>query len=219
MEPDCNSRELCGGQDWPHTFPSRKTKRDQENAKNIDHPWHVYANPIDPAACPLHALSRHIMIHPTSFAGQCNLFEGKYQYERFNRIFNDVVPEYREDFVALRICPEDFGTHSIRKGAAIFVSTGCTVSPPMASICLRACWTLGGVHKVQYEKAGDQFIGRMVSGLPVLRKQFDFFATPLWLFNMREWGRRRETNAWIKQLDEVKDTTRDKIKWEYLIWF
>ena len=155
-------------------FNFAKTKTDQEGTKNIDHPWHVYANPIDPAVCPLLALSRHIMVHPTILTGQCNLFEGMSQYERFNRIFNDVVIEYREDFVALGICPEDFGTHSIRKGAATFVSTGCTVSPPMASICLRACWTLGGVNDryIKYEKAGDQYVGRVVSGLPVLGKEF-----------------------------------------------
>ena len=38
-----------------------------------------------------------------------------------------------------------FGTHPIRKGADIFVATGCTVSPIMSSIFLHANWTLGGV--------------------------------------------------------------------------
>ena len=50
--------------------------------------------------------------------------------------------------VALGLTSEDFGTHSIRKGEATFVSTGCTVSPPMASICIRANWTLGGKSSI-----------------------------------------------------------------------
>ena len=48
-------------------------------------------------------------------------------------------------FIALGVTSSDFGTHSIQKGAATYVATGCTVSPSMSSICLRTNWTLGGV--------------------------------------------------------------------------
>ena len=53
-------------------------------------------------------------------------------------------------------------------------SSGCTVSPPMTSICLRAGWTKGGVKDkyLHFEKAGDQFVGRCVSGLDVLSAEF-----------------------------------------------
>ena len=90
------------------------------------------------------------MVHPSILTGVSNLFEGMSQYERFNRIFNDVVKENREEIIALGISLEDFGMHSIRKGAATYVATGCTVSPPMASICIRACWTLGGGSKTKF---------------------------------------------------------------------
>ena len=102
--------------------------------------------------------------------GEFNVFEGMSQYERFNRIFNDVVKENREEFIAVGISLEDFGTHSIRKGVATFVATGFTVSPPMASICIRLCWTLGGVKDkyIKYERSGDQVVGRTVCGLPIL---------------------------------------------------
>ena len=41
--------------------------------------------------------------------------------------------------------------------------------PPMVSICLRAMWSIGSVkeHYLQYEKAGDQYLGRVVTGLEV----------------------------------------------------
>ena len=65
-------------------------------------------------------------------------------------------------------------THSCRKGAITVVSTGCTVSPPIASICLRAGWTLGTIKDryIHYNKAGDQFCGRCVTGISSLKKEF-----------------------------------------------
>ena len=71
--------------------------------------------------------------------------EGKSQYEIFNNIVNDVVKIHRNKFIALGISPEGSGMHLIWKCAATFVTTGCTVSPPMESMCLRENWTLGGV--------------------------------------------------------------------------
>ena len=54
------------------------------------------------------------------------------------------------------------------------VSTGCTVSPPMASICLRDAWSMGNVkyRYIHYEKAGDQFTGRCCTGISSLTKEF-----------------------------------------------
>ena len=52
------------------------------------------------------------------------------------------------------------------------MATRCTVSPPMASIFLRENCTLGGVEDIyiKYEGAGNKFVGRAVSGIPVLEK-------------------------------------------------
>ena len=46
----------------------------------------------------------------------------------------------------------------------------------MASICLCANWTLGVVKDIyiKYEKAGDQFVGRSVTGLPILKNGLQF---------------------------------------------
>ena len=110
----------------------------------------------------------HLICDPIILNGQCHLFEGSGQYDRFNRIFLEIVghPKYRQIFIALGIPPEDFGTHSIRKGAVTFVATGCTTCPPIASICLRANWEMPDVmnHYIKYESAGDQFTGKCVSG-------------------------------------------------------
>ena len=144
------------------------TKTDQEGTKNVDHPWHVYSNPECPEICAHLALARLLMYNPTILNGQIALFEGRAQYERFNRIFRDIVshPNHREEFAELGISPEDFGTHSIRKGAATHISTGSTACPPIASICLRANWSMPGVLNkyIKFESASDQFVGKCASG-------------------------------------------------------
>ena len=72
-------------------FDMGKTKTDQEGTKNIDHPWHLYSNPINPEICVHLGITRHLICNPTILNGQCDLFEGSSQYDRFNKIFNDVV--------------------------------------------------------------------------------------------------------------------------------
>ena len=157
-------------------FDIGKTKTDQEGTKNIDHPWHVYANPQNPYICTVLAMARHLMCNPTILNGQCDLFEGSSQYERFNKIFIDIIndDEYREVFTSLGMPPDHFGTHSIRKGAVTHVATGSTSSPPIASICLRANWAMPGVMNryIKFEYAGDQFVGKSVSGRNRMKKDF-----------------------------------------------
>ena len=118
-------------------FDFLKTKIDQERIKNIDHPWQVYTNPLEPVACPLIALAMYIIDHTSILTGQSNVFEGKSQYECFNKIFNEVVLTHQSEFEVLGISVEDFGTHSIKKGAAIFLATGFTLYLPMPYIFLR----------------------------------------------------------------------------------
>ena len=144
------------------------TKTDQEGVKNIDHPWHVYSCPEHPEICAHLAFARLIMAYPDLLNGQTKIFDGVSQYERFNGIFRLTVnkEEYRGEFASLGIAPEDFGTHSIRKGGATHVATGSTACPPIACICLRANWAMPGVlnRYIKYENAGDMFVGKCVSG-------------------------------------------------------
>ena len=66
------------------------------------------------------------------------------------------------------------GSHSIRKGAATYCSSGTTASPASAAVHLRAGWTLGGVQDtyLRYDSAGDMHVGRTVCGLPVNKTNF-----------------------------------------------
>ena len=83
------------------------------------------------------------------------------------KIFHQVILENEEAFRKLGVGVGDLGSHSARKGSCSFASAGSTVSPPMVSICLRALWSMGPVKEryLHYEKAGDQYLGRVVPGL------------------------------------------------------
>ncbi|OQR82152.1 hypothetical protein ACHHYP_16364 [Achlya hypogyna] len=61
------------------------------------------------------------------------------------------------------------GTQSIRKGVVTYACSGSTGGPSVVSVCLRCGWSLGHVMEryFKYEQAGDQFVGRVVSGLPI----------------------------------------------------
>ena len=182
-----------------------KTKCDQEGLKYVDYPLHLYSNPQEPCICPVLALCRLLICHPMILQGQRPLFEGVSQYDRFHSIFKEIVSsdEYRHEFVALGISPEDFGTHSIRKGSATLCATGCIVAPPISSICLRACWALPGVlnRYIKIADAGDQHVGKVVCGRD--RMSVDFTES-LPYFDFSDFvgaeyvARHATVNAWIK---------------------
>ena len=139
-------------------------------------PWHVYSNPENPEICPFLSMACHLICDPTILNGKYHIFEGLGQYERFNRIFLEIVGhlKYRRIFIALGITPEDFVTNSIRKGEVTRIATGCTTCPPISSIFLRANWAMPGVMNcyIKYESAGNQFTGNYVSGRSRMSKEF-----------------------------------------------
>ena len=150
-----------------------KSKKNQTGDAS-DRPWHVYSNPNAPHLCPVLALAKYLLTHPDLLQEGSPLFPGGSQYERFVKIFHKVISKNKEEFEKLGVKPGDLGSHSTRKGSITLVSSGCTVSPPMSSICLRACWSMGNVKDryIHYEKAGDQFCGRSATGISSLRKEF-----------------------------------------------
>ncbi len=103
-----------------------------------------------------------------------HLLPGGDQYGRFMDCLRQVVEKNQDVFFGLGIRPGNLGLHSVRKGACSFAAAGSTVCPPMVSICLQAMWSMGLVkeHYLQFEKAGDQYLGRVISGLDVNNVSF-----------------------------------------------
>jgi len=131
-------------QDDALIFYFGKSKRNQYGL-NAEKPWHVYSYPFVPHLCPILALAKYALSHPDILQDGCPLFPGTSQYERFLKIFYNVIDENEEEFKKLGVKKVDLGAHSPRKGAITLVSSGCIVSPPMPSICIRACWSMGPV--------------------------------------------------------------------------
>ena len=141
------------------------------------------------------ALVGYIISHPSIITGQSNLFEGHSQYERFKKIFNSVVQTHIFEFDCLVISVGYFLTYPIRKGSVTFLAKGFTVSLPMALICLRVNWALGGVKDIyiKYMKSGYQFVGRSVSGLPILKKSSQCPLLTLIFIHVKIITRRKKT--------------------------
>jgi len=140
-----------------------KSKTNQEGNGPKD-PRHIYANPMNPATCWITALGIYLACRPTQPAGP--LFSGAQQKARFGTALRQLVNE--------KTGLNHYGTHSIRKGVATFACSGTTGGPSIASVCLRVGWSLGGVQDryIRYESAGDQYLGRVVAGLPLNSADF-----------------------------------------------
>ena len=194
-----------------------KSKSNQTGECSED-PWHVYSNPLEPHLCPVLALGKYLLTHPDILKGNGLLFPGQHQYNRFLNIFNKVVKENKDDFARLGVREGDLGSHSCRKGAITLVSAGCTVSPPMAAICLRACWSMGPVKDcyIHYEKARDQFVGRSATGVSSLTKQFAL--SPVY-WELSDEGESasvevdRQINENLVSMDEVSGETFDMVRY------
>ena len=83
----------------------------------------------------------------------------------------------RNDFIYFsRACVqmELFGSHSLWKGSSTFAASGSTLTPSMASICNQAGWKMGGTRDkhIKFENAGDQYLGRTLTGLDLLSSEF-----------------------------------------------
>ncbi|KAL7524807.1 hypothetical protein ACHAXR_003117, partial [Thalassiosira sp. AJA248-18] len=156
-------------------FEFAKSKGHQKGEEHVG-PWHVYSNPQMPWLCPILALAMYLLCYPDVLKGDVPLFPGteKSVYNRYADRFNKLVKQMKKPLAKLGFAPGDLATHSARKGVGTMVAAGCTVSPPIVSLCIRAGWTLGGV-KDKYlfrENAGDQYVGRCASCLDQNTKEF-----------------------------------------------
>ena len=64
------------------------------------------------------------------------LFPGEFQYEMFLKIFCKTIHENAEIFNWLEVQVGYIGSYSTHMEKMTLFSSGCTISPPMSSICL-----------------------------------------------------------------------------------
>ena len=150
-----------------------KAKHDQEG-EGAKTPWHIYANPSNPFICPVLALGLYLFTHPDLITNQSFLFSGNHQYRRYTQTLKRAIGLDEDSFHRLGVEVSTFGSHSLRKGSSTFAASGSTMTPSMASICNRAGWKMGGTRDkyIKFENAGDQYLGRILSGLDSLSTGF-----------------------------------------------
>ena len=149
-------------------------KNDQTGERKRD-PRHIYGNPHDPVVCPLVAISTYLSTCNVTGTKDTCIFPGPSQYKRFSKYLAKILMEHeREIENEFGVEIKHLGVHSFRKGAATYVSSGSTCAPPQVATNLRAGWTMGGIQDtyLKYEGAGDQYVGRVVAGLPVCSAKF-----------------------------------------------
>lgn len=144
--------------------------KNDQGGERLREPTYVYANPLRPEICPVLALGLHLALFGSSMDTGL-LFPGDSQAQRFGDNLSAVLrhPDVKGTLEAEGIAASDIGTHSYRKGSITFASSGSPDGPGFSAVCMRARWTLGTTQDkyVRFEKAGDQFVGRTVAGLPL----------------------------------------------------
>lgn len=148
-----------------------RQKNDQGAARM--NPKHCYANPKDPSICLILSMAVYFCVTSVPEAEVDPVLEGSRQQDRFIQGIQSLI-ESNEAVKTLfgehGITADDIAAHSTRKGGRSYVSGGTTHGPSYSSIMIRGGWALEGIDNtyVKWSGAGDQFCGRILSGLSVM---------------------------------------------------
>lgn len=145
-----------------------KSKTDQ-TGETLRDGYHLYANPFMPEICPILALALHLLLFMIDPSGA--IFSGRDQAARFSDSLSRVVSHVDSigELTGYGVLAEEIGAHSYRKGSSTFATSGSLDGPSVVAVSCRAGWSLGSSlnRYLQKEAAGDQYVGRVVSGLPI----------------------------------------------------
>ena len=112
------------------------------------------------------------VFYPDVLNSDVPLFEGKPQYTRYDMQLTKLVKQLDMQLKILGSEAGYIGSHSCCKGVATMLAAGCTVSPPIVTLCIWEWQVLGGV-KYKYifiKKADDKYIRSCASFLDQLKK-------------------------------------------------
>ena len=145
-----------------------KSKTDQ-TGETLRDGYHLYANPFMPEICPILALALHLLLFMIDASGA--IFSGRDQAARFSDALGRVVSHVDAigELTGYGVLAEEIGAHSYRKGSSTFATSGSLDGPSVVAVSCRAGWSLGSSlnRYLQKEAAGDQYVGRVVAGLPI----------------------------------------------------
>lgn len=148
------------------------TKSDQA-AKKANQK-HVYANPLNPIICPILALAMYLLDRPDAGTNNNCIYPGtenkgnKSESSKFLKGLGSLLT-LAGTILMIPVAIARYGAHSLRKGGVSFAAGGSTMAPSVISIILRAGWSIKGVESryFRFQNAMDQFLGRVMAGLPL----------------------------------------------------
>jgi hypothetical protein len=180
----CRSQNTCnirlGDICWNTSFDSFTIKfahsKTDQTGEESKYARHMFANPYDPSVCPVLAIAQHLScnFNKVHLGSSTSLFPGNYQSDRFSKMLERCLESNKLKLkLEFGFDPSDIGSHSIRKGAATFL-TSLPGGPSAAASCIRGGWTMGNVKDryFRYSEAGDQFVGRCLALLNLLTIEF-----------------------------------------------
>ena len=158
-------------------IPFAHEKNNQTGDSRKKQPRHCYSNPFDCCLDGVLALFEYLACFPEVLVDKDGpLFPGadESQTKRFSEILRSVLLKHEEEVNAHGFEVTDISIHSFRKGGSTYCSSGTTAAPSGIAVNLRGGWSMGGVRDVYflYEKAGDQYMGRLLAGLNVHSPEF-----------------------------------------------
>lgn len=137
----------------------------------------IFANPGKPEVCPFLAMALQVF-SASGFGGQRTenaspLLFGKHGAEqRFSEALAKMMKKNEDLANQLGTArAQDIGTHSIRKGAATYL-TGQMEGPSGIAVFQRAGWSLGVQDRYLMSSGEDQYTGRFCSLLNPLEESF-----------------------------------------------
>jgi hypothetical protein len=131
---------------------------------------HIYANPLEPIACPFLALAVFKAVESPHLSKTEKFFQSDGQNTAASRRYCGQLAElFKGNGENLRsyIRADHANSHGIRKGSATKVTSGTTLPPPTSSIAARGEWSLGRVLDIYWHFAepGYHYLGRCLAGL------------------------------------------------------
>ena len=119
-----------------------RMKNDQEGKNSF--PRHIYANPENPAICPILSLALLVFTKFTR-SGSSRLLLPEKSQDRFSEWLKRTCTTNEANLLAMGLVLDEIGTHSFRKGVATTLSSD-PGGPSSIAIWLRAGWSLGSVQ-------------------------------------------------------------------------
>ncbi|KAA8493432.1 hypothetical protein FVE85_8877 [Porphyridium purpureum] len=155
------------------------TKSDVAGDARCSDPKHVDANPARPEECLWLSLALYLCSY--SDRDSLRLFPGNEQSSRARDALHIALkqPVLERAMSAMGWgSASDYGCHSWRKGATSFCFGGFAGVGSTLAVILRGGWSIVGAKEryIHWQAAADQFIGRLITGLP--SNKIDFALLP-----------------------------------------